>query len=187
MGSLIIPCLAKGEEVEIHYMVLPYSSFPKIIDLGQGFEAGFNLDWEGNEAARALYNRTNIPVRVDFNVTLSDGLKWSWQSQTQSLVFWVTIKNMFGLSSVMIPILFITAIKTGFQTILIQLKPEIGKDYQTELGLWVMPKEIQTSMINIWLRDYAPVWIFIAFTIGVVLGSFGNEQRRRRMEENKQG
>lgn len=188
LGMVIVPSWVKGEEIEIRYMVLPFSTFPKIIDLGQEFEGEFLLDWEGNEAAQVFYNQTNIPVRLDFNITLSDGLKWSWQSQTQSLVFWVTIKNMFGLSSVTIPRLFITTIKTGFQTILIQLDPEIGKEYHTELGLWVMPKQTAPTLsrVGLLLQNLAPVWIMMAFFVGLVLGSWGNEQLRKREREEEE-
>lgn len=180
----ILPIAVQGEELEIQYWIYP-SNVPDIMTVGKEFRMGFLIDWEiSNGPDPELYNTSTYDMRVDVNITLSEGLHWIWQSETQSLRFWITIKRFFGLSSHAVPKFEIEAIKPGFQTISISLFPALGTPYQTELGIWVTPR---TSPLFDLLTDYWVPLLFgsscICFWLGTKLEAYVQKHEQRERQE----
>lgn len=165
-GLFMSPIAARGEEAEVHWFLETYR-VPDAIEVGDMFRMEILVDAEGNEAARELYNETTFTLR--FNITLSDGLKWKWQSQTASLTFWISF-IVYKVSYVITPKLDIAAFETGFQEIFIEIQPEpeIGNIIRHKLGLWVLPEaeEAKEGFGGV-IREY---WGFVAIGVAFLLG-----------------
>lgn len=165
---LLVPAISVvGQEPEVQWDVSLYK-IPDLISVGQTFSIYLYIDAEGNDLARELYNETIF--RIWCNITLSDGLKWSWQSSSQSVLFWMdfAVTKVGGVTS---PHLAIHGTDLGWRTISIEIwsEPLVGNTISQTVGLWITPTTTTSRTVSPTFSEYTlPVGII--FCTGFVAG-----------------